>query len=216
MWPAALNLGTCRHGQGGLPIWDVLDPQTADSRVKGGAKRVWRGHNIGFVTYHLSISKGFVPVWAEIALRGFSRGNTRVCKSCGLPGAAGNGARGCGLRAYSSISLLHPQGFSVQEVHLLFFCICVGSKFPPLRNWILQTTTKQTGHIHALHALGGVGKQSKLKKTLLSESCLAGSHADWGLAQPSAVWSKDIYIKLLCESKGEDKGEPCGHEELTE
>jgi len=53
------------------------------------------------------------------------------------------------------------------------------------------------------------------EKTLLSESrgCLAGSNAGCRLAQPSAVLIKHIDIKLLCESKGEDERELCGHEE---
>lgn len=47
--------------------------------------------------------------------------------SDGLPGAW---AWGLTMVAASYICW----GLSVQEVHLLVFCICVGSKFPPLRN----------------------------------------------------------------------------------
>lgn len=121
----------CRHVQGQLLLRAVLAELTRVFGEQAGEQGLGKGWrvvgDIGFVTH-----PHFVSGSADVALWGFSRGSMRVCRSHRLPGAAGIGAGDLGLTTGTASCILW--GLSVQELHLFTFCICVGSKFPPLSN----------------------------------------------------------------------------------
>lgn len=217
-WPALEHLQT-RLGWASPSGCFRRDCPSSGSRQES---KVWWnveevGKDIGFVTPHLSTNRDFVSVCAEMVLWGFSSGSVRVCKSYGLPGAAGNGAGAGGLWAYNSICLLPllwTEYLGGSSSHFLHLC---RKKIPNIEDLNSLHHYKAIRSYPCPPCFRWFGKTNKPEKTPAISAWRLPCWKQWQLqaAHPSAVLMKYIYIKLLCEGKEEYERKLWGQKEWT-
>lgn len=185
-------------------------PRGAGRRAKAGEMVEWWGIH-WFCNPPPWHQQGFCLSGQKWLLWGFSRGSFRVLQVLWS-------SRSRGLGAYHGSCLLHLLGIECSGRSSPWFLHLCRKQIPTTEELNTLNHYKAKGSYPCPPCFRWCGKTKRAEKTLLSEcrGCLTGSDPTCRLAQPSAVLIKQIYIKLLCENKGEYERELSGHEECTE